>query len=186
MTRLERLALWALLTLGLCGCTRTVETRAESALRADVATRAEAAETVDEVVQTGPSTKTIYRFALPDAAEQMEPAGANAAPIGAVLGVPPAAKAKVARPALAHADGLPAHGPLVEVEIDQTGPILAAKHIAAQQATATTATIVATAKTAQRATTSYWPPAWLLATLAGLLALGLALLRGWLKMPFGL
>lgn len=172
MTRLERLVLWLLLGYGFCGCTRTVETRAESTLQATQAVQEKASETTTETVQTGPETitTTVEEWAAAPAAQV---SSRNQA---AADHPRPGAESAAAPPILVKRT----------VTVDRRGPILDVKASVETSSLKSQQSIQATTKTATKATTSYWPPAWLLATLAGLLTLGLALLRGWLKMPFGL
>lgn len=195
MTRLARLAVRLLLGYGFCGCTRTVETRAESTLQATQAVHEKASETIDETVRTGPSTTTVYKFALPEDKDWRPAPVANrtSAPLG-VPNVGPKAHAEDLRPAhevgatgpYGAIDPLPFHGPLVEMDVTQTGEILASNHAAAQQAMNSEASVAATTKTATKATTSYWPPWYLLAGGAGLLALAAWLLRSKIRalLPF--
>lgn len=72
----------------------------------------------------------------------------------------------------------------------QTGPILDTKRQTDKEASSATQTVQAEAKSATVVKTSYWPPAWFLGCLALVLVGGAALaygvVRGWLKMPFGL
>lgn len=155
MTRLERLAIWALLTLGFCGCTRTTETRSESAVQATAAVQEKASSTLDEVVQTGPSTTTVYKFALPESGKTK--AGlASSDPSG----MPPdqddySALVSSARHSVAtgrtvqRTDHLPTHGALVEMDVIQTGPVLDTKRQTSAEASSATQTV----KSEEKATT---------------------------------
>lgn len=178
MTRLERLAVWALLTLGLCGCTRTVETRSESALRADVATRAEAATSTTETVTSGPETITTTT-------EEYE---VGAAPISGPPLLSASETAGDAGSSTARAVPLPPRAALIKrtVVVDQRGPVVDTRHEVGTASRTATATLVATAKTTRAERTSYWPPWWL--WLAGaVLVLGIVgAVKAGLKMPFGL
>lgn len=83
-------------------------------------------------------------------------------------------------------DTLPQHGPLVEMTVIQTGPILDTKRQTEKEASSATQTVQAEAKSATVVKTSYWPPWWLWGVIV---VVGIALfatIRLGLKLPFGL
>lgn len=135
--------------LALAGCTRTVETRAESALREDVAVRAEARERVTEVTKSGPETITTT-------VEEWE--------VGSVASVQAPSLDPVANQRREQGASLPQRAALVKrtVTVDQRGPVVDTRHEAASSTATATASIVASSKSSTESKTSYWPPAGLL------------------------
>lgn len=155
-----------MLMLALAGCTRTVETRAESALREDVAVRAEARERVTEVTKSGPETITTT-------VEEWE--------VGSVASVQAPSLDPVANQRREQGASLPQRAALVKrtVTVDQRGPVVDTRHEAASSTATATASIVASSKSSTESKTSYWPPWWLFAGGAGLLVLS-----GWAAWKF--
>lgn len=176
-SEMKRLALM----LALASCTRTVETRSESAVQATVAVEERASSTLDEVVQTGPETITTTT-------EEWEtpPLSLNSGQHLPSFDGPEQSAGPVS--ARGATPILPPQAHLVKrtVTIDQRGPILDAKRQTSTEASSATQTVKSEEKAATVTKTSYWPPWWLWVALAASLAGGVAVLRGWLKMPFGL
>lgn len=166
--------MFLLLALAAVDCTRTVETRSESAVQETAAVHERASSTLDEVVQTGPSTTTVYKFAPPETGSAGEntssPASSDGrsaaagpsvnwrrAPISnrssARLGVPSVHDVGASGP-YAASGSLLAHGPLVEMDVIQTGPILDTKRQADKEASSATQTVKTEEKAATKTKTA--------------------------------
>lgn len=186
MKRLEQLAVLALLTLGFCGCTRTSEVKTDEKLAVQEEVHEKGRERTSETVQTGPGETTIYKFALPQApidAEDHEQWGddnsADAA-LGASVGhpsvQPSASKMQQAHREM-HDDGLPPHGPLVELDVIDTGPVLDTKSAVTQTAKTASLAEKQESKIDKTKTTKWGLPWWLWALGACGVALGIAIVR---------
>lgn len=191
MKRLERLALWLLITAGLCSCVKTSEVKADEKLAIQEEKKTAATQSITETVQTGPSETVIYKFAPPD---ENEPVPGNAGP-------PVVAETEASTPdrhgreqggarvrpisdpssSLPVSDGLPPHGPLVEMQIIRTGPTLATKAATSTASSCEDLGLNLEKHTQTKTATRYGPPLWLLALLAAALAL-----VGWLVWRFSL
>lgn len=186
----SRAALWLLLTVGLCSCTRTVEVKAETHETALLVEKQLSKEKVVETVQRGPSETVIYKFAPP---EENKPVSGNAGPPVVVeaeartpnrhwpvmtTSVRPISDPRSNPPV---SDGLPPHGPLVEMDVIHTGPSIATKATEATASSSATQAIKLDSKTETTTKTRYGPPLWLLALLAAALALVV-----WLAFKFSL
>jgi hypothetical protein len=127
MNRLERVAMWVLLTLGLCGCAHTLKQEAHVDIKeAD-------REVVTTTTQTGPETitVTVEEFEALTAApkEVMPSAPATVAPNGMHLPI-------LRIPATRGAVTQPEHGPLVKrtVTVDQRAPATTETRVESRQA----------------------------------------------------
>lgn len=198
-----------LLALAAVNCTRTVETRSESAVQATAAVQETASSALDEVVQTGPSTTTVYKFALPDNGGD-DAKGVPSVPLGTTEGsndgeellqgglydsavgahpfgqwLPPPRQHETPRSNLdQHADNLPPHGPLVEMDVIQTGPILDTKRQTSAEASSATQTVKAEKKATTKTKTAPALSAYVWMALAALVvgAIGWA---AWKLSPLG-
>jgi hypothetical protein len=161
----------ALAFLMFCGCKTTskIEKQETSASGATEVSRLE--KEVTQSVRTGPEDETIYRFALPESTHGQPVQGANK---GTSQGTEPDAAregGKAVSPAKpeywrrngsagvvnstteflsGHDDGLPPHGPLVEIDVIHRGSSSADTHETAKEATAATRTATSTSEATEQ------------------------------------
>lgn len=182
MRRARPYLLMALFGLLIC-CTRTseVKTSEKTAFQSELKGRER--EQITETVKTAGGRTTVYKFALPEESGQFV---GHAGPT--VLAEEGASTPKPARDAMRSRvrptadprnstptiDNLPPHGPLVEMDVTETGPSESTKTDNTQKAVAASLTEKQEKASDTKKRTSYWPPLWLI--LVGLLVLGLG---GW-------
>lgn len=185
---IERCALWGLLTIGLCGCTRTseVKTSEKTAFQQELKGRERDRST--EVVQTGPQTVTTtveeFAVATPEEAREVALAGSADTSSGAAPAIRPAHAGvgiQGAAPASPH-QGFPL---LVKrtVTVDQRGPVVATKTEVATKVESASLTEKQEKAITTKKRTSYWPP-WL-AMLGVAVAVGGAAYAAWRFSLFG-
>lgn len=120
---------WLTFLVVCIACTRTTETKTDEHLALKEHGTTKAAEHSTEVVQTGPGRTVVYKFAPLE-----EKSGAGFTPASPRVGTSASSGSGV-RPAAAApahqdhpaADGLPAHGALVEMDIIDTGSVVDTK-----------------------------------------------------------
>lgn len=176
------------LLLACSACTRTVETRSESSSSAVQQEQASQKERVVETRTEGPGRTVVYKFAPPKDAP--ESADAEAPSVRRVpqesQGLPVAAEGagRSARRTPSPGptpDSLPPHGALVEMDVIDTGPIVDSKSTVETSSLKANSEVHTAPQTASREKDGWKLPWWLYIAGAGLLALGYAILRGYLK-----
>lgn len=176
---MKRLALWLLLGYALCGCTRTVEVKAETHAELQQETRQRETQAVSSTVQTGPETitTTVEEFEMP----QGSPLAGDTAP-NRVLTISELADA---RPTMFPADAqkMPPAAVMVKrtVIVDQRGPVVATTRAVDKEIANTTLAAKVDEKKDLKRTTRYGPAWWVWVSAA--VALGLAV---WLVWRFSL
>lgn len=180
MRRLKKLAVWAFCTYCFCGCTRTVEVKAETHETASLVEQQLSKEKVVETVQVGPETitTTVEEY------EPCEPTECDASPDGGAPAAIPTLNGGIAPTRSAAAVRGAPHAPILlkrTVTVDQRGPSIDTKATEATASSSATQAIKLDSKTETTTKTRYGPALWLLALLAAALAL-----VGWLAFKFSL